>query len=89
MAKLADVSIRGFPSDNTRLAEMEFYLLEELDFSLVVFHPYRSLVQLCGRDGGDKARERRENMLEMDDTSLQMAWCVFWAASLRLFGIGC
>lgn len=72
----------NFPSDNTKLAEMEFYLIEELDFHLIVFHPYRSLVQICGRDGGtgvvgtmgDVSKVKRDEMLEMDDTALQMAW---------------
>jgi cyclin C len=32
---------------------MEFYLLEDLDFHLVVFHPYRSLVAICGREPAD------------------------------------
>lgn len=77
----SEMGHRNFPTDNTRLAEQEFYLIEELDFSLIVFHPYRALVQLTGRDGGPQAggklgRERRENMLEMDDTALQMAWFV-------------
>jgi hypothetical protein len=60
---------------------MEFYLIEELDFHLIIFHPYRSLVQLCGRDGGplaggEQGRASRAAMLEMDDTALQMAWYV-------------
>ena len=68
-----------FVADNNRLAEMEYYLIEELDFHLIVFHPYRALMQLCGRDGGDQAggeegRESRRKMLEMDDHSFQMAW---------------
>ncbi|GAA6018459.1 hypothetical protein JCM10207_000901 [Rhodosporidiobolus poonsookiae] len=67
--------------DPTKLAEMEFYLLEELDFHLVVYHPYRALVQLCGRDGGaaaggEEGRKERGRMLEMDDTALQMAWYI-------------
>lgn len=75
------MGITTFPSDNTRIAEMEFYLLEELDFHLIIFHPYRSLVQLCGRDGGPEAggtegQEQRLKMLQMDDTALQMAWFV-------------
>lgn len=36
----------GFPSDNSSLAEMEFYLLEEMEFDLVIHHSYRSLVAL-------------------------------------------
>jgi cyclin C len=27
---------------------MEFYLLEDLDFNLIVYHPYRDLIDLCG-----------------------------------------
>jgi cyclin C len=30
-----------FPNDATVLAEMEFYLIEDLDFHLMVWHPYR------------------------------------------------
>lgn len=32
---------------------MEFYLLEDLDFHLTVFHPYRSLAALCGKSKAD------------------------------------
>ncbi|TNY17733.1 cyclin-like protein [Rhodotorula diobovata] len=76
-----DMGLHGFTSENHRLAEMEFYLLEELDFHLVVFHPYRALVQLCGRDGGataggEEGKASRKGMLEMDDTALQMAWFI-------------
>lgn len=73
--------------DTVTLAEMEFYLVEELDFHLIVFHPYRSLVQLCGRDGGlnePGGKKRREAMLEMDDSALQMAWSV----TQRRYGCG-
>ncbi|GAA5930286.1 hypothetical protein JCM1841_004273 [Sporobolomyces salmonicolor] len=76
-----DMGLLNFTSDNNRLAEMEFYLIEELDFHLVVYHPYRSLVQLCGRDGnpnagGEEGRQSRAAMLQMDDTALQMAWFI-------------
>lgn len=76
------MGMSNFAADNNRLAEMEFYLIEELDFHLIVFHPYRALMQLCGRDGGEQAggeegRESRRKMLEMDDHSFQMAWSVF------------
>lgn len=53
---LAEFSYRGFPADYTKLAEMEFYLLEDLEFDLIVFHPYRTLAAVCGRepvDAGD------------------------------------
>lgn len=42
---------------------MEFYLLEDLDFHLIVFHPYRALLHICGRepaDGGKFPRSRVE-----------------------------
>lgn len=76
------MGLPGSQFDNVQLAEMEFYLIEELDFHLIIFHPYRSLVQLCGRDGastlseGDEneERSRRESMLDIDDAALQMAW---------------
>lgn len=71
------MGLTSFTSDNHRLAEMEFYLLEELDFHLIVYHPYRALVQLSGREGGavtENSIEQKAMMLEMDDTSLQMAW---------------
>ncbi|GAA5834157.1 hypothetical protein JCM11251_000557 [Rhodosporidiobolus azoricus] len=74
-----DMSHPSFPSDNHRLAEMEFYLLEELDFHLVVFHPYRALSQLTGRDGGANIEGeggKKRRVLEMDDTALQMAWFI-------------
>ncbi|EJD35978.1 cyclin-like protein [Auricularia subglabra TFB-10046 SS5] len=41
-----DYGHKGFPSDNARLAEMEFYLVDELECDLTVFHPYRTLLTL-------------------------------------------
>ncbi|KAJ7062831.1 cyclin-like protein [Mycena amicta] len=40
-------SVKNFPTDNTKLAEMEFYLVDDLDCDLTVFHPYRTLLALC------------------------------------------
>ena len=42
--------MKNFPSDNSKLAEMEFYLVSDLGCDLVVFHPYRTLLTLCGRE---------------------------------------
>ncbi|GAA5981980.1 hypothetical protein JCM11641_006818 [Rhodosporidiobolus odoratus] len=70
-----DMGHPSFTADNHRLAEMEFYLLEELDFHLIIYHPYRALVQLLGREGGKKDDPPRRT-LEMDDTALQMAWFI-------------
>jgi len=44
-----EYNIKNFPTDNSSVCEMEFYLLEDLDFHLVIFHPYRALMQLCGK----------------------------------------
>ena len=41
-----EVGHRHLPADNSSLAEMEFYLLEELEFDLILYHPYRSLVAI-------------------------------------------
>ncbi|KAI0739316.1 cyclin-like protein [Irpex lacteus] len=46
-----DYGIKSFPSDNSKLAEMEFYLVDDLECDLVVFHPYRTLMTLCGKPG--------------------------------------
>ncbi|KAH9968051.1 cyclin-like protein [Russula dissimulans] len=42
--------IKNFPSDNSKLAEMEFYLVSDLECDLIVFHPYRTLLTLCGKE---------------------------------------
>ncbi|KAJ7182619.1 cyclin-like protein [Mycena crocata] len=39
--------VKNFPSDNSKLAEMEFYLVDDLECDLTVFHPYRTLLALC------------------------------------------
>ncbi|KIK57464.1 hypothetical protein GYMLUDRAFT_247097 [Collybiopsis luxurians FD-317 M1] len=39
-------NLKSFPSDNSKLAEMEFYLVDDLECDLVVFHPYRTLLAL-------------------------------------------
>ena len=31
---------------------MEFYLVDELECDLTIFHPYRTLITLCGKPGG-------------------------------------
>ena len=34
------------PHDVTKLAEFEFYLIEEMDLYLLLHHPYKSLMQI-------------------------------------------
>jgi cyclin-C len=58
-------NIKTFPSDNTKLAEMEFYLVDDLECDLTVFHPYRTLLALCAQDSADAQPEPEAG--EVDD----------------------
>ncbi|EIW73218.1 hypothetical protein TREMEDRAFT_24507 [Tremella mesenterica DSM 1558] len=49
-------NIKLFPADPHKLGEMEFYLLEDLDFHLVIFHPYRALWSMTGREPADSGK---------------------------------
>ncbi|KAF9582898.1 RNA polymerase II holoenzyme cyclin-like subunit [Lunasporangiospora selenospora] len=53
----------GFDYDTSKVAEFEFYLLEELEFYLIVYHPYRDLT-LIAKD------------LKLEESNLQTAWFV-------------
>lgn len=44
---LDEYNIRNFPPDTSKLAEMEFYLVDDLECDLVVYHPYRTLMILA------------------------------------------
>lgn len=50
---------------------MEFYLLEDLDFHLVVFHPYRALLAITGRDAADGGQWSKTRVEE--DTEIRKA----------------
>ncbi|KAF7300992.1 CYCLIN domain-containing protein [Mycena indigotica] len=52
-------NVKTFPTDNTKLAEMEFYLVDDLDCDLTVFHPYRTLLTLC-KSAEDQPEEESE-----------------------------
>lgn len=43
-------NVKHFPTDNSKLAEMEFYLVDDLECDLIVFHPYRTLLTLCRKE---------------------------------------
>lgn len=58
------------PHDVTKLAEFEFYLIEEMDIYLFLHHPYKSLLQL--RDFL-KARQQQFGFILTDD-ELQHSW---------------
>lgn len=60
---LCFLDLGGFDYDTSKVAEFEFYLLEELEFYLIVYHPYRDLTLI--------AKE-----LRMEESNLQTAWYV-------------
>nr|XP_018266245.1 cyclin C [Kwoniella dejecticola CBS 10117]OBR88403.1 cyclin C [Kwoniella dejecticola CBS 10117] len=51
-----EYNIKLFPAETNKLGEMEFYLLEDLDFHLVIFHPYRALLHMTGREPADSGK---------------------------------
>ncbi|SGZ56467.1 CIC11C00000002100 [Sungouiella intermedia] len=58
------------PHDVTKLAEFEFYLIEEMDMYLFLHHPYKSLIQLR-----DFLRERQLHFgFVLSDDELQHSW---------------
>lgn len=60
-------NIKMFPAEAHKLGEMEFYLMEDLDFHLAVFHPYRALVSICGREPADSGRFDKTRVEEDGD----------------------
>ena len=60
--------VKTFPSDNSKLAEMEFYLVADLECDLTVFHPYRTLMALCKKEStNESTTEAGEVGAEVDD----------------------
>ncbi|EGO04212.1 hypothetical protein SERLA73DRAFT_24919, partial [Serpula lacrymans var. lacrymans S7.3] len=60
--------IKSFPTDNSKLAEMEFYLVDDLECDLTVFHPYRTLMALCKKEtSSDLQAEAGELGIGIDD----------------------
>ncbi|KAJ3775954.1 cyclin-like protein [Lentinula raphanica] len=56
-------NVKHFPSDNSKLAEMEFYLVDDLECDLVVFHPYRTLLALCKKESSSSASGGNADMV--------------------------
>lgn len=60
---------------------MEFYLLEDLEFNLTVFHPYQDLADLCTTQDPDETSNPREpsgrGKLVLEEGAMQTAWYVF------------
>lgn len=72
--------------DFTKLAEFEFYLIEELNCFMVIYHPYNSLTQLIGVLGrenkanndtmSESGNERRNSKYRLDltDVEIENTW---------------
>ena len=61
---------KSFPSDNSKPAEMEFYLVADLECDLTVFYPYRTLTALCKKESANESMtEVGEVGEEVDDGS--------------------
>ncbi|KAF6778447.1 hypothetical protein AHF37_02195 [Paragonimus kellicotti] len=58
----------GYPYRAQDILECEFMLLEAMDCSLIVFHPYRPLVLFC--------EELRPQLHELADLLLERAWWI-------------
>ncbi|KIL59534.1 hypothetical protein M378DRAFT_131439 [Amanita muscaria Koide BX008] len=43
-------NVKSTNFDHTRIAEMEFYLVDDLESDLTIYHPYRTLTALCKPD---------------------------------------
>lgn len=54
--------------DPTKIAECEFYLIEELESYLIVYHPYRSLMQIS------ESLALFDSKLTISDDELQPIW---------------
>ena len=52
---VSDAPDGTFPYDTSILAEFEFYLMEDLDFYMIVYHPYRPLTQYLKQLGIEKS----------------------------------
>jgi len=81
----AEFGIKNFSSDNARLAEMEFYLVDDLECDLTVFHPYRALMQLVCKEGTVTSSIVDEDTgeilpgadkLVLPDGCIQLAWFI-------------
>lgn len=53
----------------TKMLTLCVDLIEDLDFHLIVHHPYKALLQMCGKDSA-----KLPGMLDIDDATFQMAW---------------
>ncbi|KAG1766807.1 cyclin-like protein [Suillus occidentalis] len=68
--------VKYFPSDNSKLAEMEFYLVADLECDLTVFHPYRTLLAICKKESSNDLQTEADGQLELPDDAFQLAWSI-------------
>ncbi|KAM6489817.1 cyclin-like protein [Amanita muscaria] len=64
-------NVKSTNFDHTRIAEMEFYLVDDLESDLTIYHPYRTLTALCPRYWGTG-----QGQLELPDGGFQRAWFI-------------
>lgn len=57
--------IKHFPPDNSKLAKMEFYLVDDLECDLIVFHPYRTLVAFVNEQRSSEQSNLEKKAREM------------------------
>lgn len=83
-----DIGVWHLILDNHKLAEMEFYLVDELECDLIVFHPYRTMITLCGKEdpsspdeeageagvGAETVDGHTGGKLLLDERTFQLAW---------------
>lgn len=75
----ADLGHWKFPTDVSSLAEMEFYLLEDLQFHMIVYHPYRSLIAIHTASG--KGATKLDHKMSLSST-----WASLLASSQPTHG---
>lgn len=56
--------------DATKIAECEFYLIEELDTQLITHHPYKSLIEIA------RSMSQSYNQLALTSEEIQSAWSI-------------
>lgn len=67
---------------------MEFYLLEDLEFNLTVFHPYQDLANLCTTQDADDSSDSSSTprtargKLVLEEGAMQTAWWVYFSFGL-------
>jgi cyclin C len=56
---------KSFPSEPSKLAEMEFYLLTELECDMTVHHPYKTLLSLCTKRSSEQLTDAETELGEL------------------------